>query len=112
MAGEVVGDLQQMQAMTVDDRRQGGTNGLVDVGSGGEVSPVLNEAHRLPDQIGELWGVSGLSRTAAGGRCSTESRRTMTSWRGEDSGRVRSWKPNPATGCPFIVPMTCVGPEK
>ena len=40
--------------MTVGDRRQGGTNGLVDVGSGDEVSPVLNEAHRLPDQIDEL----------------------------------------------------------
>ena len=27
-------------------------------------------------------------------------------------GSVRSWKPNPSTACPFIVPITCMGPEK
>ena len=40
--------------MAVGDRRQGGTNGLVDVASRGEVSPDLHEADSLPDHIGEL----------------------------------------------------------
>ena len=94
--------------MAVGDRRQGGTNGLVDVASRGEVSPVLNEAHRFPEQTGELRGRQPAVAEQVQHRVAQDNDELAR--RGQRQGAFMEAESRHLS--PVQVPVTRMGPEK